>query len=328
MAALSRQLALFDAGLALKVYKDRDWLIERYINQGLSVQACADLSGCGVTGTCVHHWLKVHGIPIRPKNHHMKGDNNPRLGKPLPPEVRAKIAAALVGHKRSAESIRKQKEKIGGPKSVNFGKPRRHGKTLWLAFPGQEPFAVRSRWEALFADRLTVEGKEWFYEPETFLLADGSAYTPDFLCEGVYYEVKGYMTPGDQAKVDGFREKYPHLPLVVIAKPEMDAIGLSARKVLHLERLSVVSGRVRTCPACGQQFIPPVKRAMYCGVKCAATKSIKPKHVIRCVICGDPREVRPSDVDRLKTCSRPCARALAVKNRRERGPWFPKRAQS
>lgn len=78
---------------------------------------------------------------------------------------------------------------------------------------------MRSRWEANIARVLTAMGLQWEYEPKTFDCGD-VFYTPDFLVSGdSWVEVKGYMTPIAQAKIDAFRSAHPQERLTLIERP-------------------------------------------------------------------------------------------------------------
>ncbi len=78
----------------------------------------------------------------------------------------------------------------------------------------------RSRWEANFARVLNHQGKKWSYESDTFLLDPTSSYTPDFLSEGTYYELKGRWYEGHREKVVKFQEQHPDLLFVIIEERE------------------------------------------------------------------------------------------------------------
>lgn len=75
----------------------------------------------------------------------------------------------------------------------------------------------RSRLEARWAVVFEALCIDWEYEPEGFVLDDGSKYLPDFLlhglegrCEGdLYVEVKGRMTESDMAKIEKFAKHKP-----------------------------------------------------------------------------------------------------------------------
>lgn len=66
----------------------------------------------------------------------------------------------------------------------------------------------RSNWEANFARICNYEKRNWEYEPTTFRLSSGKGYTPDFLVEGTYYEIKGKWWPGAKEKFNDFKNEY------------------------------------------------------------------------------------------------------------------------
>lgn len=75
---------------------------------------------------------------------------------------------------------------------------------------------VRSNWEANFARILLYEGRSYEYEPVTFDLGDSISYTPDFIVDNVYYEIKGYMSDLSLRKILLFNERFKDLSLVII----------------------------------------------------------------------------------------------------------------
>ena len=75
---------------------------------------------------------------------------------------------------------------------------------------------VRSNWEANFSRILKLQGKDYEYEPVTFELDNATSYTPDFRIEGVFYEVKGYLTETAKKKLDAFKSKFHDVPFVLI----------------------------------------------------------------------------------------------------------------
>jgi hypothetical protein len=83
---------------------------------------------------------------------------------------------------------------------------------------------VRSNWEANFARILRFQDKDYEYEPRTFNLEDGKTYTPDFLVDGVFYEVKGYWTELARQKIESFKKQFPDVPMQIIEGPEYDEL--------------------------------------------------------------------------------------------------------
>lgn len=82
-------------------------------------------------------------------------------------------------------------------------------------------YRFRSRLEARWAVFFDAIGARWEYEPEGFILEDGTHYLPDFLVhdvrgrgsEDMYIEVKGNLTPEDLHKV----EMFP-LPIIIFGQ--------------------------------------------------------------------------------------------------------------
>lgn len=74
----------------------------------------------------------------------------------------------------------------------------------------------RSGYEKVVAEYFYDHDVAFQYEPYTFLLHhDEASYTPDFYLPdyGVFVEVKGVFH--SRKKLQIFREKYPHVPLIV-----------------------------------------------------------------------------------------------------------------
>ena len=99
----------------------------------------------------------------------------------------------------------------------------------------------RSKWERDFATFLDQAGSAWKYEPERFVLSDGSAYTPDFFvsspfgdCYVELHRMKA-IKPGDERKVSRLRLAESEfatrfgIPLVLLGDDEV----YSMQKTLH-----------------------------------------------------------------------------------------------
>ena len=78
---------------------------------------------------------------------------------------------------------------------------------------------LRSGWEANVARIFKAMGFHLEYEPKTFMLSDGTTYTPDFFIHetGEFIEVKGWWRGDAKAKVELFQSDYPGLPFDVIS---------------------------------------------------------------------------------------------------------------
>ena len=70
-------------------------------------------------------------------------------------------------------------------------------------------YRFRSRLEARWAIFMDRAGIPYFYEPEGFILPDGTRYLPDFYLPDskTFVECKGIMTPTDEHKINMFIEE-------------------------------------------------------------------------------------------------------------------------
>lgn len=91
----------------------------------------------------------------------------------------------------------------------------------------------RSTWEKKFAEHLDASELDWAYESHTYILSDGTSYTPDFWVPAwdVLIEVKGMMTERAQVKIDLFRKEYAHLRLLVLTSRELALYGIDLSAV-------------------------------------------------------------------------------------------------
>ena len=87
-------------------------------------------------------------------------------------------------------------------------------------------YKFRSRLEARWAVFFDELGIEYLYEPEGFVLEDGTKYLPDFYLPkiyrgkgkyGLWVEVKGVMTDYDENNIEKF-EKAQNIPVYVVGE--------------------------------------------------------------------------------------------------------------
>ena len=160
------------------------------------------------------------------------------LGKPWSEEVRKKISAARKGKKyeevMDKETVIKFKQRLSelgkrfagknnpmygksGDKNPHFGKPAQHGKHSFRRDLGHY---CRSKWEANYARYLLWTGKKYNYEPKSFIiiLANGekATYTPDFLVENEWHELKGWESRNEVKKWEFFKQQYPKEKFVFV----------------------------------------------------------------------------------------------------------------
>lgn len=99
-------------------------------------------------------------------------------------------------------------------------------------------YKFRSRLEARWAVFFDAMGIAYEYEPEGFMLDDGTKYLPDFyihikrrhydneICpDGCYVEVKGNMSAEDLRKIKLFSKHYPIIVLGNIPENSMEYVN-------------------------------------------------------------------------------------------------------
>jgi hypothetical protein len=92
-------------------------------------------------------------------------------------------------------------------------------------------FYCRSTWEANFARILKYQNKDFLYENKTFYLTDILSYTPDFYCENIWYEVKGFMDNNSKLKLELFSQLYPNEKICII---DLKEYNILKEKFKHL----------------------------------------------------------------------------------------------
>lgn len=176
--------------------------------------------------TTISKQMYIHGHYRLGKPHTQKslntmsesklGMKNPMSGKHHKLEARTAISVAQTGTGNSMYGRT-------GEKDPMFGKPPHP--SSGQGFGGKRNDLnnqyFRSTWESNQARVFNYEGIPFKFEPKTFILtrSDGSklTYTPDFLvANSIWYEIKGYMRPEAQEKINLFKEQYPDETLILI----------------------------------------------------------------------------------------------------------------
>lgn len=93
---------------------------------------------------------------------------------------------------------------------------------------------VRSSWEANFARVLKFLKINYEYEKQTFLLKDGTTYTPDFYIPNkkTFYEIKGWVK---NLKHEMFQKEYPELSLKIFYEKQYKRIIKMFRKKIDFK---------------------------------------------------------------------------------------------
>lgn len=90
----------------MKLYKNKQWLKEQYIDKELSTTQIGKI--CGIAARNILYWLNKFNIKVRTKSEALSGNKNPNFGKTLSKEIRIKISKSSKGKTHTKET----KEKI------------------------------------------------------------------------------------------------------------------------------------------------------------------------------------------------------------------------
>ncbi len=186
-------------------------------------------------------------------------------GKPLKPEHCKKISDANKGKPKTEEHKAKLSVSKQGSRHPNFGKRRRHhGTRHWFTCPNGQCVSMRSSWEVAYAKYLNANNIDWEYEPQTFVLQSGEAYTPDFFLKDCnqWVEVKGWLTPAHNRKMDAWRKEHPNKTLILADRAYLTSLGIDLKQA-HISSRPIV-----VCLECGTDFHRKYPSQQLCGTYC------------------------------------------------------------
>lgn len=107
------------------------------------------------------------------------------------------------------------------------------GRWLYLYDGPNGKIWMRSTWEVSYAHWADNSGTAWKYEPKYFYVGKGpwkgETYKPDFYLPkiGKYFDVKGYYSPENRAKIEKFREKWPKIKFSLLDREDLKALGIN-----------------------------------------------------------------------------------------------------
>lgn len=145
------------------------------------------------------------------------GIPSPRKGVKVSNETKEKMSKAHLGKNNHMYERRGEKSPMYGRRGKDcpaFGKIRNknlgYGIRSYYKSSLQGQVCFRSTYELSYAQYLDQNNILWMYEMETFDLGD-TTYTPDFYLprEEKFIEIKGYIKPESQEKINKFLEQYP-----------------------------------------------------------------------------------------------------------------------
>ncbi len=167
------------------------------------------------------------------ENHsNMWGENNLFYGKHHTEETLEKLREP-----KSEEHKQKMRENApnrSGKKNPMYGKKAARlsgiGKGNYYDSPLQGKVWLRSSYEIAYAKYLDEYKILWMYEMETFELSNEMTYTPDFFLPQFekFIEIKGYMKPESQIKINKFLEEYPW-DLEILYKEDLIKLGINIK---------------------------------------------------------------------------------------------------
>lgn len=229
-------------------------LEDMYVNQKMTYKEIADAINRSVC--YVYTRSKKYNITSRPAG-------NSR-GKPLN-ENQRKTLLECVKRPKSEEHKKKLSESKKGKNNPNFGKKsKQHGKRHWFTCPDGKSVSMRSTWEVAFAEYLNEQNIKWEYEPRTFILENGSAYTPDFhLTEtNEWIEVKGWFRDEHKEKLKTWQKEHPQEKLTLADRGYLQNLGID------LNQKWITSKPRFECIHCHEKFYRKYPDQRLCSVKC------------------------------------------------------------
>lgn len=216
-----------------------DQLRQMYVLQRMTRDQIA--KALGISSTTVLTYMKKYGIPRRSSGESLRGKT------------------------KSVEHRQKLSESKKGNKNPNFGKKRNaHGIRCWYTCPDGQVVSMRSKWEVWYAEWLKNNNIAYQYEPVTFILPDGSAYTPDFylVAEDKFVEVKGWLTPKHSNKISAFRSAYPDKNFLLADRHYLESLGIDLR------REWINTKPKFPCELCKAEYHRSYPSQRFCSVKC------------------------------------------------------------
>lgn len=171
----------------------------------------------------------------------------------------------LSGKIKSEEHKRKLSDSKKGNKNPNFGKKRKIlGKRVWYLCPNGEIVSMRSSWESAYAEFLDNKKIKWNYEPKTFILKSGKAYTPDFYLQDTneWIEVKGWFTETHKKIISDWIKDFPNEKISIADKNYLTNLGINLKKIWFTSKPQF------DCAECGNKFYKKDSNQKLCSIKC------------------------------------------------------------
>jgi hypothetical protein len=118
MKKYRQKLRLKNPAWQTKLYRNKEWLFNKYVEEKLTTYRIADIYG--FNRDTIRIWLNKFGITIRKGGKLMRGHAHPNYGNHLSGETKFKISCALVGRILSLEHRKKLSETHTGERHPNW----------------------------------------------------------------------------------------------------------------------------------------------------------------------------------------------------------------
>lgn len=222
----------------MKTKPTKEQLFDLYITHKMSRNKIA--KQLSLHSTTILNYLKEYDIPRR------------------------SISESLSGLQKSESHKLKLSESKKGPKHPNYGKKCKSGKRSWYKCPDGKTVSMRSSWEVSFAKYLDMQSVNWQYEPKTFVLSDGSAYTPDFYLPNTneWVEVKGWFREEHKKKIESWKKDYPKELHTIADKKYLISKGIDIKQIW------ITSKPKFRCIQCNNEFYRNYPDQKLCSVTC------------------------------------------------------------
>jgi transposase-like protein len=239
-------------------YRNKSILEKQYLEQKLTLVEIAEIYG--VSASVIRYWIVKFNIPARQAGH--------QPGKPLSENQRKSLEPvweSLKGREVSQETRKKLSLAMSGKNHPNYGKRNKHKGRYWVTCPDGSLACMRSNWEVSYSEWLTANNHiDWQYEPKTFVLSNGRAYTPDFWVSylDAFVEVKGWLREDGKAKLGLFKKEYPEIKLVFADRKYLASIGCDLFAKHELNKPKTI------CAYCGCEFEKKYPKQITCSTMC------------------------------------------------------------
>lgn len=158
---------------------------------------------------------------------------------------------ARIGSKHSPETLAKMSKTASNQILDGTRSSHSNGKRMNVLTPNNGFLTMRSSWEKKYADFLTKNNIDYYYETKNFPLSNGKSYVADFYLPATdeYVEIKGYLSQDQSDKYELFKQEYPNLKWKILYKENLIDLGIDLKKDIKTVYLLIGA------PAAGKSWV-------------------------------------------------------------------------